>query len=311
MSYRNILVPLDGSHFAEAALAYAVRLAKSARARLHLVMVHEPVPALVGMGETPPLVDLDEQSRLQEKSYLATVSGELVQSGYSAVEFRELDGAPGPSLCEEAARLEADLVVMATHGRGAIGRLWLGSVADYLIRHLSIPVLLIHPDRHEPPKEPALHSIIVALDLSPEGEAVLDPVVALAQLTGGHLTLVHVIEPVMGAMGMGIPYPPTIPPQVFEEQRSTAQRKLDQIADRLRERGPSVCARLVDSASAAMGLLELLNQDRYDVLAMTTHGRGGVQRLLLGSVADKVIRGASKPVLVVRPPDKKAPPPPA
>jgi nucleotide-binding universal stress UspA family protein len=60
-----------------------------------------------------------------------------------------------------------------------------------------------------------------------------------------------------------------------------------------------------------MGLLELLNQDRYDVLAMTTHGRGGVQRLFLGSVADKVIRGASKPVLVVRPPDKKAPPPPA
>jgi nucleotide-binding universal stress UspA family protein len=302
VTYRNILVPLDGSHFSEAALAYAVRLARSSRARLHLIMVHEPAPALVGMGETPPLIGLDEESREQEKTYLATVSGELLESGYPMVEFRELDGAPGPALCEEAARIEADIVVMATHGRGAIGRLWLGSVADYVIRHLAVPVLLIHPDRLQPAREPSLRSILVSLDLSPEGEAVLEPVIMLAQLTEGHVTLVHVVEPVMGVMGMGSPYAPAIPMEVFEEQRAFAQRKLDEVADRLRERGLSVSARLVDSASAAIGLLELLDEDRFDLIAMTTHGRGGVRRLLLGSVADKVIRGASKPVLVVRPP---------
>ncbi len=300
MTYRNILIPLDGSHFAEEAIPYARYLAHSAGARLHLVMVHEPVPALVGMGETPPLFELDERSRDEEKNYLATVSGGLLHQGLPA-EFRELEGAPGPALCEEAERVEADLVVMATHGRGAMGRLWLGSVADYLVRHLSVPVLLVHPDRLESPQEPRLHSLLVSLDLSRESETILEPVIQLAQLTGGHVTLVHVIEPIIGAVTMGLPFAAPLPVELFEEQRTTAQRKLDRVADLLRARGLSVSARLIDRANAAVGLLELLENRQYDVIAMTTHGRGGVRRLLLGSVADKVIRGAAKPVLVIRP----------
>ncbi len=301
MSYRNILVPLDGSHFAEAAIPFATRLARSTQARIHLIMVHEPVPALVGMGDTPPMIEVDEQTRDKERSYLAALSGELLHSGFPMVEFRDLEGAPGPVLCEEATGVDADLVVMATHGRGAMGRLWLGSVADYLIRHLTIPVLLVHPDRTEPTEEPALHSILVSLDLSPESEAILEPVVRLAQLTEGHVTLVYVVEPVLGPIAMGGPYVPSIPPQIFEEQRQTAQKKLDRIAGDLRDRGLSVSARIVDGSSAAGGLLETLAQGRYDLIAMATHGRGGVRRLLLGSVADKVIRGASKPVLAARP----------
>jgi nucleotide-binding universal stress UspA family protein len=282
-----------------------MRLARTTNARLQVVLVHEPVPALVGMGETPPLMEIDEASREREKSYLATVSAELLQNGFPRIAFRELEGAPGPQLCEEADRLGIDLVVMATHGRGAIGRLWLGSVADYMVRHLATPVLLVHPDRMEPIGEPDLHSILVPIDLSPESETILEPVVQLAELTQGHVTLVHVIEPVIGVAGMGIPYAPAIPVEVFEEQRVSAQRKLDRVADRLRERGVSVCARMIDDAGAAVGLLKLLDEDRYDLIAMTTHGRGGVRRLLLGSVADKVIRGASKPVLVIRPPEAK------
>jgi nucleotide-binding universal stress UspA family protein len=300
MTYRNILIPLDGSHFAEEAIPYARYLARSAGARLHLIMVHEPVPALVGMGETPPLIDLDEKSRDQERNYLATVAGDLLQEQLP-VAFRELEGAAGPALCEEADRIEADLVVMATHGRGAMGRLWLGSVADYLVRHLSVPVLLVHPDRLQRPIEPPLHSILVSLDLSRESETILEPVVQLAQLTQGHVTLVHVIEPILGTTSLGMPFAAPVPFEVFEEQRTTAQRKLDRVADALRERGLSVSARMVDTASAASGLLEVLEEKQYDLIAMTTHGRGGVRRLLLGSVADKVIRGAAKPVLVVRP----------
>jgi nucleotide-binding universal stress UspA family protein len=204
-------------------------------------------------------------------------------------------------LCEEAERIDADLVIMATHGRGAMGRLWLGSVADYMVRHLATPVLLVHPDRHQPPSNPSLHSVLVSLDLSKDSETILEPVTRLAQLVQGHVTLVHVIEPVLGTVALGMPFAAPIPVELFEEQRTTAQRKLDRVADRLRERGLSVSARLIDAANAAVGLLELLEDGRYDLIAMTTHGRGGVRRLLLGSVADKVIRGAAKPVLVVRP----------
>lgn len=301
MTYRNILVPLDGSHFAEAALPYAVHLARSTKARLHLIMVHEPVPALVGMGEAPPLIDFDEQSRDREMNYLATVSGELLHDGLPMVECRELEGAAGPALCEEADRVDADLVVLATHGRGAMGRLWLGSVADYMVRHLAVPVLLIHPDRLEPPAQPSLHSILVSLDLSKESEAILEPAVQLGQITEGHVTLVHVIEPVIGPAALGMPFAAPIPVEIFAEQRPMAQRKLDRVADSLRERGLSVSARLIDAANPAVGPLELLEDKRFDLIALTTHGRGGIRRLLLGSVADKVIRGAAKPVLVMRP----------
>ena len=301
MTYRNILIPIDGSYFAEAALPYGKGLARATGARLHLVMVHAQVPALIGMGETPPLVELDESSKEQERTYLAHLSGELLHEGLPMVEFRELEGPPGPVLCEEAERIDADLVIMATHGRGAMGRLWLGSVADYMFRHLTTPVLLVHPDRLQPPAPPSFGSLLVSLDLSKDSQVILEPVIRLAQVTQAHVTLVHVIEPVVGAVSLGMPFAAPIPVELFEEQRSTAQRKLDRIADVLRDRGLSVSARLVDAANAAVGLLEKLEDKRYDLIAMTTHGRGGVRRLLLGSVADKVIRGAAKPVLVVRP----------
>jgi nucleotide-binding universal stress UspA family protein len=301
MTFSNILIPIDGSFFAEAALPYARLLARSTGARVHLLMVHEPVPAMVGMGDAPPMIELDEGSKDQEKNYLALLSGELLNEGLPWVEFRELEGPPGPVLCEEAERVGADLVIMATHGRGAMGRLWLGSVADYMVRHLTVPVLLVHPDRLQTATPPSLHSFLVSLDLSRDSETILEPVIQLAQLTQGHVTLVHVIEPVIGAVTMGLPFATPIPVELFEEQRTAAQRKLDRVADGLRERGVSVSARLIDAANAAIGLLEVLEEKPYDLIAMTTHGRGGVRRLLLGSVADKVIRGAAKPVLVIRP----------
>jgi nucleotide-binding universal stress UspA family protein len=142
--YRDILVPLDGSPVAESALPLAALLAESAHARLHLTLIHEPAPALVGMGGLPlPSPDLEEASRGRETAYLAGIAARWHKAAGSQVEFRLVQGRAGPDLCEEAAKLGADLVVMTTHGRGALQRLWLGSVADYLVRHLTIPVLLL------------------------------------------------------------------------------------------------------------------------------------------------------------------------
>jgi nucleotide-binding universal stress UspA family protein len=300
--FKHILVPLDGSHFAEAAVPYAVELARSANARLTLVLAHEPALALAGMGEAPPPIELEQQVREQESQYLSETAGMLVASGYPLTRFEELDGAAGPELAEAATRIGADLVVMATHGRGAIGRLWFGSVADYLVRHLTIPVLLVHPAR-EPTRAgpPALRSILVALDLSDAALAALEPVVAMAQLTQGHVTLVHVMEPLFRMEAPGFPFPVPLDPAFLEQSEAQAQKRLDEVADGLRDRGISVCSRVVTSTGPAAGLLDVLAGERFDLIALTTHGAGGVKRLLLGSVADKVIRGTEKPVLVVRP----------
>ena len=301
MSFRDILIPLDGSRFAEAALPMALRLAKSAHARLHLALAHEPAVVPVGLGEAVAQPADDSQGRLWRQSYLIETVDQLKQACAGEVDFRELEGPAGPVICEEATRLDIDLVVMATHGRGAMGRLWLGSVADYLIRHLNLPVLLVHPDRGRVPLPKNLsRSILVALDLSRDAEAILEPVITLTQLTQGHVTLLHNLEPALGTATQ-VPYPVPFDPVLLEENRRYAQSQLDRLADRLRLRGVSVSARISTGTSTAAVLLEELEKSEYDLIAMTTHGKRGLGRLLLGSVADKVIRGASKPVLVMRP----------
>ncbi len=301
--FNLIVTPVDGSRFAEAALPMAAWLAARARGRLELVMVHQPVAAMVGMGELAfPPEGLEDDLRVKERSYLEEMSAALGQVGDGPVRFIDEDGPAGEVVCEAVSRLGADLVVMATHGRGAIGRLWLGSVADYVVRHLEIPILLVHPDRDRSrPRYQAMRGILVALDLSTRSEAILDPVVALAQVTQAHITLIHTVEPFYSVVEPGLLYPVAADVALAELRTAEAQRSLDVTADRLRTRGVGVSTRVVPGANAASGILDALAEARYDLVALTTHGAGGARRLLLGSVADKVIRGAAKPVLVLRP----------
>jgi nucleotide-binding universal stress UspA family protein len=302
--FRTVLVPLDGSWFAESALPTAARFAKDAGAKLSLVLVHEPAPALIGMGDVVlPSRDLDFEWRSRQQSYLAATAADASTAWGVSAGFLEIDGNAGPSICEAASRISADLVVMATHGRGALRRLWLGSVADYVVRHLTVPVLLVHPDREAGLRgAPSSRGILVALDLSKDAEAILDPVVTWARTTGAALTLVHVVELVFENGHPGVPGPILPDARLQEVSRATAQERLDRIAARLRRLGVMVATKVIIGAAAAGGLLDLLREDEFDLIAMTTHGHGGMQRLLLGSVADKVIRGTTKPVLVLRPP---------
>jgi nucleotide-binding universal stress UspA family protein len=299
----TVLVPLDGSRFAEAALPIARRLTLGARGRMYLAMAHVPMTPVMGLGEmVVPPVGLDQELRQREQTYLADTAAGLGQVGDGSVEFRLIDGLAGESICQEAARIGADLIVMATHGRGAIGRLWLGSVADYVVRQATGPVLLVHPDRtgESGPDRP-IHGLLAPLDLSTHAEAVLDPVVTLAQLTQAHLTLLHVVVPFFDLADVSLPYPVPQDPAITERRCAEAQRRLDHLADGLREQGVGVSTRVAIGASAAGGILDALDEARFDAVAVTTHGVGGLRRLLLGSVADKVIRGARKPVLVLRP----------
>lgn len=301
--FRTILVPLDGSRFAEAALPIASRLARDGSSDLHLVLAHPLVPALVGMGEfAVPPTGLDEELRSQESSCLVKTAADLVLAGVGPVEYREVEGPAGPAVCDEAARLDADLVVMATHGRGAAGRLWHGSVADYVVRHLTVPILLVYADRAKTRlADSALRGILVALDLSKDSEAILEPVEELARLTQAPVTLMHVlVGPVFNVGRYTVASPPGQHPANAEAAHAEAKRRLDGIATGLRKRGLLVTTRVTAGINAAWTLRDALKESRFDLIAMTTHGAGGLRRLWMGSVADKVVRGASKPVLVLR-----------
>jgi len=304
---RTIVVPLDGSRFAETAVNPAAELARKAGARLHLVMVHEPIMALVPAADVPaPAAPDDLELRQQEQTYLTETAQRLGSVGAGTVKVELVDGMAGPALTDYIAKVRPDLVIMSTHGRGPLSRFWLGSVADHLIRHASVPILLLRPkdSETEHPAEVSLRSALVPLDLSDEAETVIPVLRDLLKLNAGELTLMHVVEPILGISGAVPPYPVAVPADQLEYSREEAQKRLDGVADRLRADGLTVSTRVVVGLGVAGTVLDTLAQSQLDFVAMSTHGAGGFKRLLVGSVADKVIRASSHPVLVYRPPAK-------
>lgn len=206
---------------------------------------------------------------------------------------------------------QVDLVVMTTHARGPVARLWLGSVADQLIRELLRPVLLVRPveAKADLTMEVRLAHFLLRLDGTPLAEQILEPAAALGELMGAEYTLLRVVRPVApvhyppdGAVGG--PLPEGILRQlrrVETESRRQAQEYLDDVAQRLRGRLLRVRTKLVDETQPAVAVIEAAHQLAADVIAMQTHGRRGLSRLFLGSVADKVLRGAGVPLLLQRP----------
>jgi nucleotide-binding universal stress UspA family protein len=300
---RTIAVPLDGSRFAEAALGLASRLAKEAGGWLTLVAVHEPQLALLPVADTPVATTADDtELRTERRDYLAATAGKLDLPG---VDYELIDGLAGPALAKWIEAHQPDLVVMSSHGRGPLSRFWLGSVADHVVRHVSVPILLLRPHEGDGPPavRTALGSAIVPLDLSDESEAILPPLESIARLFQTRIKLVHVVEPILGITG-GVPaYPTTMTPDLVESTRTRAEQALEQIAGRLRSRGLQVSVQVVFSMGVAGAVIELLESEGAQFVALTTHGATGFRRLLLGSVADKIIRATDRPVLILQPPE--------
>lgn len=296
MRLKSIMVPLDGSRFAEAALPLATTIAGRSGARLRLVLVHARAS---GPGASAAAAAVTVQER--EREYLNTTSSRLDPGGTLVTDVHLLEGTPGPVLASDVEKHGDDLVVMATHGRGAISRAWLGSVADYLVRHLHQPVLLVRPaDGKQAYGSTRIEEVLVPLDTSTTSEQVVDPLLSVAG-PAVRVTLVHVVEPVLGVSEPALPFPMPMDPKLIEELREMAQARLDRVADHLRTRGVTVVTRVLTGMGAAAMILEEAARGRYDLISMTTHGEGGLRRVLLGSVADKIIRGAEIPVLVMRP----------
>lgn len=299
---RSILVPLDGSQFAESALPLAQAIAQGTGANLRLLTAHQPRPDLTP-GLDQPLLDAQNlEVRNAIQAYLAEIAGRI--TGVTAVSTTVVDSpAAGPAVAvtEAVERERPDLVVMCTHGRGPLSRFWLGSVADHLLRHVTVPLLLVRPAAG-PPAEPAIRRIMVALDLSEESRAIIAPAADVARALGAAVQLLHVVEPAVGIVDGALPFPVPADPNQLERRKQEAEARLAPVATHLEGEGVSASTRVLVGVGAANTILEEQVVGKHDLIAMTTHGAGGVRRLVLGSVADKVIRGAECPVLVLRAP---------
>lgn len=315
--YRNILVPVDGSPFGETALPLALSLARRAGAILHLVHVMPPIGTIY--SEAPLYIDsslereLFEHQRERNQAYLDRLARKLGALAPVVVKPALLAGDIPLLVRNHAAEIGADVVVMTTHARGPLGRFWLGSVADDLVRKLPMPLLLVRPGEtvtsFEP--EPILRHILIPLDGEPLAEQILERAIELGALMKADFTLLRVIKPVlptpytvegvsMGQMAQALIEETN---RIQTQIASEAKEYLENVATGLRERGLKVETRVEVEEKPALAILH--HAAETELIALCTHGRQGLSRLFLGSVADKVIRGGHLPVLVFRPVESK------
>lgn len=291
---KRILLPLDGSRFAEAAVPLARSLATAANAELHLVLVHEPLPAV----DEKTYGELLAWARTGEDQYLSQAATTIGTAGKPCPQV-VLQGVPAEAIAQYAKEHAVDLLVMSTHGWGAVKRFWLGSVADRLIRECRAPVLLVRP-AEDGSAISGIQSMLVALDQSGFGEAVLPIVVDLALTLEAEIKLLQVVQPHLQSQTVPEGYLTPWDPAITEQMSQEATAYVGAVAAGLRERGCQVIPRVVVGGVVADTILEQAEQEA-DIVALATHGKEGVARLLLGSVADKVIRGSRSAVLVARP----------
>lgn len=311
--YRSLLVPLDGSGFGEHALPLALSIARRASASLQVVHVH--IPFVYYEGMTPLDGAMDVQTETQERAYLDNVVQRLATVAPVPVKAVVLNGPTAESLQEHAQATGVDLIVMTTHGRGALSRFWLGSVADELVRRAPMPLLLVRPQEAPPDlaQERTLRRMLVPLDGSELAEQILGPARALGTLMGSAYTMLRVIKPITP-----IVCGPTGPASnasieallkqlqaAHAHVQAEAETYLGRVAQRFRVPSVPIETRVVTGEQPAAAILGEAAARASDVIALETHGRRGLARLLLGSVADKVLRGAAVPVLIHRPAAKQ------
>lgn len=296
--YRLIMVPLDGSRFAESALPLALSVSRRVGAPLHLVTVQEPIPSFA----------YDEWESAAEdwsRTYLDDVAGRVRARASADVTAALLSGHVTEVLEKEAEERSADLVVMATHGRGAFSRAWLGSVADAFLHHTRRPVLLVRPDESEAALDlagdAAFCRMLVPLDGTELSESVLEHAVSFGSLFGAAFHLVRIVPFPMQFTSPYLPHTMQMNQQFVAEARESAETYLAQHAERLRHRGLAVDTAVLVVAQPGPGLLAEITDAECDLVAMATHGRAGLTRAILGSTADKVVRGAHVPILLHRP----------
>jgi nucleotide-binding universal stress UspA family protein len=298
--YRTILVPLDGSVFAEHALPLAM---SAAGAALRLVRVHVRAAMPYRDSELAASLDLDSQVRDEERGYLDAVADRLEKARGIRPGTALLEGRIADALYEQGASAGVDLVVMATHGRGPLSRLWLGSVADELVRRLPTPLLLVRPGETAPDlaHPPAVRHVLIPLDGSAEAEDILEPALSLGRLMQADYTLLRVVEPVIVADArLGGNAASGLDLSLLLALQSGAHAYLERVAERLRSSEVLAQTRVVTNRWAAGAILEEAGAHAMTLIALATRGRRGLGRLLLGSVADKVLRGAPGPVLLRR-----------
>ena len=292
---RSILVPLDGSRFAERALGPAARVAAATGASLHLVRVADPAASVraypaEGTG-LPPAPVVDPAGGPDAQGYLEGVRERLERPEITRIVTAVLEGSVAASIAHYAERNRVGGLVVATHAPGTVGRVLSGSVADEILGLTTTPLLAVPPEATEPDTTP-LCPILVAVD-GPTTDAVADTSASLAVALGGRVALVHVVPTDEDAWGTL-----SHPSGGWDEAMRSGERLVDRVKERMRRRGLDVDVFVVGHNSPAQAICEVAGEVGAGLMAVGSSRPRGLRRLLLGSVAGEVLTSACRPVLI-------------
>jgi len=290
--YQNILVPLDGSQVASSVLPYVANLAKRLGARVTLLTVFTLRQREARGLETEVRAEAQAMGRreAQRLAEAGTLADTLVVSG-----------RPAEQIVNQAEARNFDLIAIGTRGQSGIRRRLVGSVTDEVVRSSRVPVLVLSPRAVERSAQTGygLSSITVPLDGSELAEYVLPYAEELAQRLSLEINLLRVVQVASLAYfaGDGVPMN-TLP--LEEELEAEATAYLSKVADNLRARGLTTTP-VALKGSPALSIVDHLKNLADNLVAICTHGRSGLGRLLIGSVADSIIRSSGAPVLAINP----------
>jgi nucleotide-binding universal stress UspA family protein len=303
MSFK-VMVALDGSRVAEHSLVYLDALAAMGDLSVRLVSVVEPWTGT----QSPDSEEFKQREHNLLATYLREVASDLKKHARMEVEQCLMEGNPAQCLLNEARAFPPDVLIISTHGRSGPSRWRIGSVADKVIRGAVCDVLVVGPKATEHERwleatvERPFRSILVPLDGSKTAELAIGRAASLAKVFASTLHLVQAITPpvVADISGSGMAYGP----EVTRDMTEGSESYLTSVAFRLGS-GLGVKKKVLFGGAATV-LAEYASDNGLDLVVMTTHGRGGIMRLALGSVTDRMLASGTAPVWVVRSPSLDA-----
>lgn len=294
--YSRILVPLDGSPLGDRVLPYVRNLGKKLDAKVELFRVFDPEPEYF---YPEPFEFQDRHVAIVHRredvmTALGTAKTHLESAGVAATAViygpesaetknKESDhkyGAAAEYIVQESEKDPDTLIVMSTHGRSGAGRWVMGSVTDKVLHAVKTPLMIIRAEDNDAVLDGTMGHIIVPLDGSDLAEMILPHAVKLAKALDAKLSLVRA---------------------TLEDTADADERdRLERVAERVRGEGVADVESVVLHGDPAAAIVDLTHDYPDALVAMTTHGRSGVGRWLMGSVTDRVVRHAAGPVMVLR-----------